>query len=149
MFKKTLLISSLAVLGFCSSSYAQDVENGGFEDQEIESSEGTLVFSGFINLVCDSPSTCGSYSSGWSQATVYKKVKYDIPPSIDMRLYWKQNVPANQPAGRYRAKTIGAACPDGSNMTATWSLTAGGAPHYASATDCDGNVHNYRVLQLP
>lgn len=150
MFKKSLIASAFAITTFGSVAIAKDIEDPVI-DRPVpsESADGELVFSGFINLVCDSPSTCGTYSSGWHRAKVYEKVKYDIPPSIEMRLYWKENVPADEPAGRYRAKTIGASCGDGTNMTAVWSLTAGGSPHYASSTDCDGVVHNFRVLHLP
>lgn len=150
MLKRILFASCISVASFAGTTMALDVEQSGVNAEPLATSaDGELVFSGYLNLVCDSPSTCGSYSSGWHHAKVYKKVKLDIPPSTEMRLYWKENRPAGIPAGRYTAKTIGAQCPDGSNMTADWSLTFGGAPHKATSVDCDGVLHRFKVHQLP
>lgn len=150
MFKKSLVASAFALTAIGTAALAKDIEDPEVIDpSRAESNDGRQVFSGFIKLVCDSPSTCGSYASGWHHARVYKKIKYDIPPSIEMRLYWKENVPAGVPAGSHLAKTIGASCGDGTNMTANWSLSSGGSPHYASSKDCDGVIHNFRVLHLP
>ncbi|MCW9016753.1 MAG: hypothetical protein OQJ89_07305 [Kangiellaceae bacterium] len=150
MFKKILFASCVSFAGLTGSAIALDIAQGEVNAEPLSTSaDGQLVFSGYLNLVCDSPTTCGTYSSGWHYAKVYKKVKLDIPPSTEMRLYWKENRPAGIPAGRYTAKTIGAECPDGTNMTADWSLTFGGAPHKATSVDCDGVLHRFKVLQLP
>ncbi|MCO7225119.1 hypothetical protein [Pleionea sp. CnH1-48] len=147
LHKNLKVVASTLLLTASSIAFAANDINDQGDQFSQASSDGVLKFSGFIGLKCASPSTCGNYFSGWARAKVYEKFEVDIPPRLEMRLYWKQNTPAGIAAGRNTAKTLGAECPDGSRMTATWTLSSSGYPLSATAIDCDGQLHAYSVRQ--
>ncbi|TQV87312.1 hypothetical protein [Aliikangiella coralliicola] len=151
--KKILLVTSFSLFTISNVAVADSRSSAGDNlsgaEQKITSADGELKFSGYLNLTCASPETCGTYSSGWHKAKVYSKFTPGIPPSLEMRIYWKKNVPAGIAAGRHVAKAIGDGCPDGSNMTATWLLDSNGTPIYAVSKDCNGLRHEFNVSQLP
>ncbi|MBQ4810604.1 hypothetical protein J8M20_04625 [Pseudoalteromonas luteoviolacea] len=138
--KNTLLASTLLVGMMSFGALASE--------QTTQSTDGVLKYSyNFVYLKCESTS-CNGLITRWYPMKVYYKSVPGIPPYSEARLYWNQNVPADIPAGKRIAHTIGAECPDGSNMTAKWFLDSKFKPVSALATDCSGIEHTYSVHEF-
>ncbi|WP_444997821.1 hypothetical protein [Aliikangiella sp. IMCC44359] len=150
--KKLLLASTVSILSISYSVNAEEKALFGSNDSNIQSSTSSnevLKYTDIIALKCATPSTCGTYTSSWHRVYVYEDLIIDIPPRLEMKLYWNKNKPAGIAAGRYKAKTIGDTCPDGSKMKADWILNSNGAPVYAIATDCNGVRNEFDIHHLP
>ncbi|KZN36655.1 hypothetical protein N474_23585 [Pseudoalteromonas luteoviolacea CPMOR-2] len=138
--KKALLASALLASIMSFGSQASEVTTN--------VDDGVLKYSyNFVYLKCESAS-CNGAITRWHPIKVYYKFIADIPPHSEVRLYWNKNVPAGIAAGKRVAHTIGAECPDGSNMTAKWFLDSAFKPVSALATDCDGVEHTYSVHEF-
>ncbi|KID55863.1 hypothetical protein JF50_16075 [Pseudoalteromonas luteoviolacea] len=138
---KTLFLASTLLASIISV-------NGSATEVKKSADDGLLKYSyNFVYLKCESAS-CNGAITRWYKMSVFYKFIADVPPHSEVRIYWNENVPVGRSAGKRVAYTKGAACSDGSNMTAKWFLDSAFKPVTAIATDCDGLEHTYSVHQF-